>query len=112
MQPSATLRDIRITLDDGTQIVYQTGYEAFIYCCIINNYDRRHGYTSAIVDDIVNIVSHCYLKDDNYVPLDLLTDYVVDNYDTCKTSSYRVILDNVHAEIAAQYIDTDKTTSL
>ena len=104
MQPSATLRDIRITLDDGTQVTYTTGYEAFIYCCIISEYNRKHGYTDAIIDDIVNIVSHCYLKDDYYVPLDVLTNYVVDNYDTCKTLPYTVILDNVHAIVTARYL--------
>lgn len=106
MQPSATIRDICITLNDGTQIVYNTGYEAFIHCCIINNYDRSHGYIDSTIADIVNIVSHCYLKDDCYVPLDLLTDYVTDNYDTCKTLPYNIILDNVHAIVAARYINT------
>ena len=104
MQPYATLRDIRITLDDGTQVTYRTGYEAFIYCCIISEYNRKHGYTDAIIDDIVNIVSHCYLKDDYYVPLDVLTNYVVDNYDTCKTLPYTVILDNVHTIVTDRYL--------
>ena len=81
---------IEITFN-GKTFRYNSGAKAYIFHGgVYNDVHKKYGVDG--LEEYVELVDYCYLKDDNHTPLGDLSDYVAVHFKKCrKLSPYKIL---------------------
>lgn len=79
----------------GKEYSFNDGLEAFVFdCAICNEFDRTHDDNDLY--ELIYLVYRCWLKDDNDISVDKLTDFLCKRFDDIKDCGCYEILDKFY----------------